>query len=158
MTQLLTIIDAPVRRRLPPLLRKAWYGLNQSFRRRIVQFGTTPDQFTVLRLLVEGPPSGLSQRELCTLMSSDPNTVTALVTRMQERGLVERRTCSDDKRARRVTVIKEGKAIFRKLRAIALKLQGDILLTLPEERREQFLEDLETVAEKCRVIAESEQE
>ena len=150
--------DKSVRRRLPPLLRKAWYGLNQAFRRRIVQFGTTPDQFTVLRLLVEGPPGGVSQRELCALMSSDPNTVTALITRMQERGLVARRTDDADKRARRVTVSKEGKALFRKLRAIATKLQSEILETLPEERRTQFLEDLDAVGEKCRVMAECEQE
>jgi DNA-binding MarR family transcriptional regulator len=148
----------PTRRRLPPLLRKAWYGLNQTFRRRIVQFGATPDQFTVLRLLVEGPATGVSQRELCTLMSSDPNTVTALIARMQERGLVERRTDDADKRARRVTVSKDGRALFRKLRAIAMNLQAEILKLLPEERHAQFLEDLETVAEKCRAMAESEQE
>ncbi len=27
-------IDAPERKRLPLLLRRAWYGLNQAFRRR----------------------------------------------------------------------------------------------------------------------------
>ena len=39
-------IDAPERRRLPLLLRRAWYGMNQAFRRRIAHLGVTPDQFT----------------------------------------------------------------------------------------------------------------
>ena len=38
-------IDAPGRRRLPILLRHAWYGLNQAFRRRIAHLDITPDQF-----------------------------------------------------------------------------------------------------------------
>ncbi len=45
-------LDAPGRRRLPVLLRRAWYGLNQAFRRRIAGMGLTPDQFTVIRTLL----------------------------------------------------------------------------------------------------------
>src|SRR5216117_1803259 len=74
-------IDAPERRRLPLLLRRSWYGLNQAFRRRILPLGLTPDQFTVLRTLLEN--EGIRQRELTQLMSSDPNTVAALVERME---------------------------------------------------------------------------
>ena len=32
----------PERRRLPVLLRRAWYGLNQAFRQRIARMGLTP--------------------------------------------------------------------------------------------------------------------
>src|SRR5262245_3477920 len=66
-------IDSPERRRLPPLLRRAWYGLNQAFRRRIAALGLTPDQFTVLRTLLES--GGITQSELTHAMTSDPNTV-----------------------------------------------------------------------------------
>src|SRR5687767_15369426 len=83
-------IDAPDRRRLPPLLRRAWYGLNQAFRRRIAHLGLTPDQFTALRTLLEH--KDISQRQLTTLMSSDPNTVAALLERMERNGLIERQT------------------------------------------------------------------
>ena len=43
--------DAPGRRRLPALLRRCWFNLNQTFRRRIAQIGITPDQFTVMHYL-----------------------------------------------------------------------------------------------------------
>jgi MarR family len=85
------------RPRLALLLRRAWYGLNQTFRRRIAGAGVTPDQFTILRWLGEHP-EGLTQRVLADLMASDPNTITAILTRMQKAGLVERRAHADDAR------------------------------------------------------------
>src|SRR5881409_2767505 len=93
-------IDAPGRRRLPILLRHAWYGLNQAFRRRIAHLGVTPDQFTVMRTLLEN--QGLKQRQLTELMSSDPNTVAALLERMEQAGLVERQSHEKDRRAHRL--------------------------------------------------------
>ena len=151
-----TPIDAPDRRRLPPLLRKAWYGLNQAFRRRIKKYSATPDQFTILRLLREGSVEGLSLRDLCKLMSSDPNTMAALISRMEEQALIERRPDEKDKRAHRVTAAPKGKLIYKKLRAIALTLQGEVLIAIPEERRELFLADLDAVAEACRKTADGE--
>src|SRR5205809_5820559 len=93
-------IDAPGRRRLPILLRHAWYGLNQAFRRRIAHLGITPDQFTVMRTLLEN--AGVTQRGLTRLMSSDPNTVASLLERMEAAGLVQRQTHEKDRRARRL--------------------------------------------------------
>lgn len=142
-------------RRLPPLLRRAWYGLNQAFRRRIKNQPATPDQYTVMRLLSEAGEAGLSQRVLCQMMASDPNTIGALVLRMKQTGLVEREVNPSDKRAHRVTINAKGLRVFQKLRAIAIKLQRDILASLPGERREQFLADLEAVADACSKMAES---
>src|SRR5882672_2613862 len=95
-------IDSPSRRRLPPLLRRAWYGLNQAFRRRIAHLRLTPDQFTVMRTLLEGDPKGMSQRELTQLMTSDPNTVASLLERMEAAGFVERGPHESDRRANRI--------------------------------------------------------
>src|SRR6058998_2926414 len=81
-------IDAPERRRLPLLLRRAWYSLNQAFRRRIAHLGITPDQFTVMRTLLEGDAQGMTQRQVTETMSSDPNTVASILQRMETAGLV----------------------------------------------------------------------
>src|SRR5690606_32866568 len=99
-------VDAPGRRRLPLLLRRAWYGLNQAFRRRLAHLELTPDQFTVLRTIRE--QEGLTQRELTQLMSSDPNTVAALLERMERAGLVERQTHEKDGRANRLRLKPRG--------------------------------------------------
>jgi DNA-binding MarR family transcriptional regulator len=147
-------VDSPNRRRLPPLLRRAWYGLNQAFRRRIAHLEITPDQFTVLRTLLEGDEKGMTQRELVQTMSSDPNTVASLVERMEKAGLLERGEHERDRRAHRIRVLALGKRKFERARVLAIELQSEVLACLPDERREIFLEDLAAVAGACRDAAQ----
>src|SRR5271157_6466842 len=92
-------VDAPSRRRLPILLRHAWYSLNQTFRRRLAHTGVTPDQFTALRTLMEHEPEGLTQSHLTRLIASDPNTIGALVERMERSGWIARVPHEEDRRA-----------------------------------------------------------
>lgn len=146
-------IDSPDRRRLPPLLRRAWYGLNQAFRRRIAHLGVTPDQFTVLRTLIE--QDGITQSELTSEISSDPNTVASLVNRMEKAGLIERETHERDRRANRLRVSGRGKSRYEAARAAAVKLQSEVLEVLPREQREEFLEQLGAIADACRSAADS---
>ena len=147
-------IDAPERRRLPPLLRRAWYGLNQAFRRRIAHTGATPDQFTAMRCLLECSDSAPTQRELTEMMSSDPNTIASLLARMEIAGWIERKPHERDKRAYRLGLKPAGRRKYEELRAIAVDLQSHILAALPEHRRESFLGELASVAEACRDAAE----
>jgi DNA-binding MarR family transcriptional regulator len=148
-------IDSPERRRLPPLMRRAWYGLNQAFRRRILHTEMTPDQFTVLRTLLEGDRRGLTQSKLTQLMTSDPNTVAALLERMEKMGWIQRKSHEHDRRANRIRVLPKGKKKFLQVREIALALQIEVLSVLPEEQRESFLEQLARVADACRTAAEN---
>jgi DNA-binding MarR family transcriptional regulator len=139
----------PAPRRLPPLLRRAWYGLNQSFRQRIAHLGITPDQYSILRWLKEGDPRGLTQSELTELMASDPNTITSTVSRMEAAGLVSRHPHETDRRARRVRIEKRGEVAYGEARGEAERLQAEVLEALPVRRREVFLEDLARVAAAC---------
>lgn len=148
-------IDAPERRRLPPLLRRSWYSMNQALRRRILHLEITPDQFTALRILGEADVKGLSQRELTEFMSSDPNTVASLVERMESNGLIQRRPHEKDKRAHRIKLLAKGKRTYTAAREVAVQLQKEILSALPEDRRESFLQELTLVADACRTAAEA---
>lgn len=136
-------------KRLPVLLRRAWYGLNQAFRQRIAHLDITPDQFTILRWLSEGDPLGLTQSTISELMGSDPNTITATLKRMERSGLVTRRPHETDRRAHRVQIQPNGMQIFEKARAAAVELQRGIMTALPEGDRAEFLRQLEIVADAC---------
>jgi len=151
-TALTPPIDSPERRRLPLLLRRAWYGMNQAFRRRIAHLGVTPDQFTAMRTLLEH--QGITQRRLTELMSSDANTVAALLERMKRAGLVERRAHQQDRRANSLHLRPLGKAKYEAARDVAVALQMEILGTLPASMRDRFLQNLDAVADACRVAAE----
>jgi DNA-binding MarR family transcriptional regulator len=137
------------------LLRRAWYGINQAFRRRITHLGVTPDQFTVMRTLLEVDGRGLSQRELTQLISSDPNTVASLLERMEAAGMIERKPHERDRRARRIQLLPGGKAKYEQARELSLLLQSEIIEVLPEEDREGFLKNLSLIADCCREVAEA---
>ena len=147
-------LDAPVRRRLPHLLRQAWYGLNQAFRRRLAPLGLTPDQFTILRILTdaelhEHEKGGLTQREIAERMTSDPNTVSALLKRMEAAGYIERVEKSTDRRALRIGLKPAVQKNYQVARRLALELQSQLLESVPLDFREGFLECLELVAKEA---------
>jgi MarR family transcriptional regulator, transcriptional regulator for hemolysin len=146
-------IDAPERRRLPILLRHAWYSLNQTFRRRLAHTGVTPDQFTALRTLSEHGPAGLTQSHLTRLIASDPNTIGALVERMERCGWIARLPCEKDRRANRLRLLPAGRRQYNRVRKIAIALQAEVLAKWSEKKREEFLENLAFVSERCRAIA-----
>ena len=136
-------------RRLPPLLRRAWYSLNQTFRHRIAHLGITPDQYSILRWLHEGDARGLTQQTITDLMASDPNTITSILRRMEKAALLSRHPHETDRRARRVRLEPKGHRVFTEAFDIARKLQEESLAVLPESRRARFLADLDAVAEAC---------
>jgi DNA-binding MarR family transcriptional regulator len=140
-------VPNPSPRRLPVLLRRAWFGLNQSFRRQIADAGLTPGQFTALRTLIER--GDLTQRELTEVMSSDPNTIASLLSRMVKQGWIRRETHERDRRANRLHVTAAGKRKFTAAKPTALDLQARVLSVLPESEREQFLVALEKIADAC---------
>lgn len=144
-------IDSPERKRLPPLLRRAWYGLNQAFRRRTAHLKITPDQFTVMRTLLEN--DGITQRELTHLMASDPNTVASLLERMEASELLERVPHEKDKRAYRLHLKPNGKQKYEAAREIAVALQAEVLGVLPPEDREKFFCQLARIADACQTLA-----
>jgi DNA-binding MarR family transcriptional regulator len=142
-----TISDAPPRR-LPVLLRHCWYGLNQAFRRRLAPLDLTPDQYTVLRNLSEKP--GMTQRDLCNSMASDPNTVAALTARMEAEGWIERKTCQQDRRANRLRLLPPGGRKFAAADKVAMRLQTEVSNALDSRAHEALLESLSQLAGSCK--------
>ena len=141
-------------KRLPVLLRRAWYGLNQAFRQRIAHLGITPDQFSILRWLSEDDPAGITQRRLTDLMASDPNTITSTLSRMEKSGLISRQAHELDRRAHRVKLMPKGLHTFEQAREVATGLQEQVLAVLPQNRRALFLNELASIAEACAAAVE----
>lgn len=139
----------------PMLLRRAWYGLNQAFRRRVAHLNMTPDQYTVMRTLTQGSDEGLTQKQLTSRMSSDPNTVASLLDRMERVGFIERKIDPSDRRARRILLKPFGNESFKQAKDIAIELQDEVLTSLSKEGKALFLQELTTIADACREAAEN---
>lgn len=97
----------------------------------------------------------MTQRDLTQAMSSDPNTVASLLERMETAGWVDRRRHESDGRAYRIRLLPPGEQKYEEVRELAVGLQSEILLVLPEGERERFLEHLESVSLACREAAQA---
>lgn len=75
--------------------------------------GLTLAEFGVLEVLHHRGPMLLGEVQRRILVSS--GGVTYLVDRLEKRGLVERRDCPEDRRARRAHLTAEGEALIRRI-------------------------------------------
>ena len=150
-----TIVEGLSGHLLALLLRSSWHYLNQVFRRRISEHGLTPDQFTVLRWLMEQPQS-VSQRRLAELMAIDENTIASLMLRMEQSGLIVREVHASDARQKVLVVSRTGQAVFRRVQPIAKALQDQFLSAIPVAEQAGFLLNLGRVAEVGRTSAHVE--
>jgi DNA-binding MarR family transcriptional regulator len=73
---------------------------------------------------------------------------------MEAAGLVARKPHEKDRRAHRIQLAGPGRRKYIAARRIAIALQSEVLLVLPEPEREPFLEHLALVADACRQAAE----
>ena len=146
-------VDHPSRRRLPPLLRECWMRLNYTLMRRLADLNLSPDQYVALRWLteaIEKGKRGLSQKNLCELMTSDPNTIAAMMRRMEKASLIQRTKDPDDGRKLVVSPTPQGIGLYAKASVRAKALENEALHGLSREEKEMFLEDLNCLARSCR--------
>jgi DNA-binding MarR family transcriptional regulator len=118
---------------------------------------TTSDQFSLLWILRRH--DGISQNGLASELFTDPNTVTAMLARLEKRGLLYREVCNDDGRVRRVRLTASGQRLVdrlsndwepmrRRLREIFSGEAGQEALRLLGEAREEMMRYREEILAK----------
>lgn len=93
------------------------HALRKAFDRRAVGLGVTRAQWKVLFRLERQP--GLRQIELSDILDIEPITLSRIVDRLEESGLVERKADPLDRRAWRLHVTAKAQPLIAKLRGIA---------------------------------------
>jgi DNA-binding MarR family transcriptional regulator len=93
-------------------LRAAYLTMHRRANRVFARFGLTADQFVLLTALADG--GGVTQKELARRASSDPNTTSEMLGRLQRRGLVVRQRHAADRRALLVSLTEAGRAAQRR--------------------------------------------
>ena len=73
----------------------------------------TADQCSLLWIVWRR--EGIRQNELAEELFTDPNTITAMVVRLEKRGLIRREVCQEDSRARRVSLTPAGRRLIARL-------------------------------------------
>ena len=102
---------------LPFEIGETGHALRKACDRRAVGLGVTRAQWKVLFRLERQP--GLRQIELADMLDIEPITLSRIVDRVEEAGLVERAADPADRRAWRLHVTARAQPLIAKLHAVA---------------------------------------
>jgi DNA-binding MarR family transcriptional regulator len=113
--------------------------------------GLTPTQYSVLGLIAVRGPLGLT--ELTELEGLNPTMLSRVVRKLDDEGLISRRTDLSDQRAVRVQVTPAGTEVHQRIRAQRTQVLYDCLERLPAEVTDDLLRAvpmLEAVAKELK--------
>ena len=108
---------------LPFEVGETAHALRKAFDRRAVGLGVTRAQWKVLFKLTRYP--GFRQIELADMLDIEPITLSRIIDRLEEGGLVERVADPADRRAWRLHVTAKAQPLVEKLRALAAQMSAD---------------------------------
>ena len=93
---------------------------------RLKDLGVTQARWTTMVYLQQGG-EGLTQRELARLIAIENTTLVRLLDSLEQQGLIERRPCPNDRRARRLHLTKDGTEFMNVLTERAARLREEML-------------------------------
>ena len=94
-------------------------------------FGITLQQFNILRILKGQHPTSISGTEIKARMLDKNSDISRLLDRLVAKGLIEKKTCDQDKRASDVFITGEGISLIDKISTAQTKI--DRVLDLTEQ-------------------------
>jgi DNA-binding MarR family transcriptional regulator len=124
-------------------LRAAYLAMHRRTDAIFTRSGVTADQFVVLASLADG--DALTQRDLVSRTSSDPNTLRAMLVLLERRQLIERRPHPTDGRARTVSLTRKGRRVFQELWRKSEALRQRLVAALPAGDAELLIGQLRRI-------------
>ena len=115
---------------------------------RAAQFGITRAQWVVLVRLDRS--EGLKQSELAEVLDLQPITLTRLLDKLCECGLIERRPDPVDRRAKRLFLTPAARPLLEKLGDLGEELMATALTGVEREAVERMVAQLSIVKENLR--------
>lgn len=131
------------------LLAKAYQRAWAIMREEIEPYDLTPPQFALLAFLWQ--QDGLTQVELSEKGQIDRSTLGGLIDRLERNGLLERRQHPQDRRAYKIYLTEQGKAMESTLSACAERSLKRITSGLNENEVNELRRTLEILREDRRV-------
>jgi MarR family transcriptional regulator, transcriptional regulator for hemolysin len=112
------------------------------------QFGITRAQWVLLARLDRF--EGLKQSELAEMLDLQPITVTRLLARLCNSGLIERRADPNDRRAKRLFLTPAARPLLERLGDLGEEVMATALAGVAPESVERMVAQLATVKENLR--------
>ncbi|MEO9903759.1 MarR family transcriptional regulator [Nisaea sp.] len=113
-------------------LYKAHHAMNRFYKPLLGELGLTYPQYLVLMALWEHDNQNVGQ--LGELLHLESNTLTPLLKRLEQAGLVQRRRAANDERQVQVTLTEAGRTLRKKSRDVSACLFDTVGMTREELR------------------------
>jgi DNA-binding MarR family transcriptional regulator len=136
-------------RKLPRVLRAAYFAMHRISDAHFARHGVTADQFVLLACLAED--DGITQQELARRASSDPSTIRAMLVLLEGRKLLTRERDPEDNRARLVTLSSKGRRTFERLLKTSEPIREQMLKGFSAEAARSLITALRRVADNIAV-------
>jgi len=115
---------------------------------RLKDLGVTQARWSTMVYLQRGG-EGLTQRELAHLMAIENPTLVRLLDSLEEQGLIERRPCKRDRRARRLYLTNAGERFMSDLNERGNVLRDEMLKGIEDKDLAAALRVFERVMENA---------
>ena len=125
-------------------LRAAYLTMHRRANAEFARFGLTADQFVILTALAEGDE--VTQKELARRTASDANTMSEMLGRLEQRGLIARERDADDGRARRVSLTASGREVQRRAWDGIATFCGTLAGLMPSDELRHLVVQLRRIA------------
>lgn len=102
------------------LMGRARASLLSALDAELERFGLSGMQFAVLKHLSDG--AARTAADLCRLMHHDTGAMTRLLDRLEEKGLLRRERCREDRRVVFLRLSPDGRTQLPRLRAVATRV------------------------------------
>lgn len=125
------------------LLTKAQQAVHQLFKAELAPHGVTPGQYAVLKCLWD--ENGQTAKQLADRLSLDGSTMTGLLDRMEQKGLIEKQPDPKDRRALQVVLTDKGRQLEAPLTGAIAEANRKVMRGLDEAQGEalkQLLRDM----------------
>jgi DNA-binding MarR family transcriptional regulator len=118
-------------------------AVRRLFDQRASAFGVTRSQWRVLARLKREP--GLKQVELAERLDMEPITLCRIVDRLEEAGLVERKTDPTDRRAWLLELTAKADPVVKQLRGLARDIAGEAMNGIEQQELRVLQERLASI-------------
>ena len=102
-------------------IEQAYRNLERVYERLVNPLGLNVLEWYALRALYR--QDGLSASQLATQVCRHPSSMTALLDRMEQKGLVRRQTAPDDRRSVQIFLTEQGQALRKRVLTVAERME-----------------------------------
>ena len=104
--------------------------------RHLAPIGLTPQQFFVLYAL---DTEQMALSVLSDAVGSDRSTISEMVSRLTEAGLLDKQDGPLDRRVRVIRLTRAGRALLNRAKPLAIEAENQVVEMIPANQRKQFL-------------------